>query len=156
MKSKIKNYKSNEIEETFNQEEIFFFFHAENLKLREYIKIERKLVQNEFKIHRIKNNLLKTKNIINATSIIYSTVSTGYIEHSSLSFNDYLTKIFRFRKNLIFVSIIYDDKLYLPTGVINLGEDSIDLNMISSLINEYKKFILVPSIKLNISEEGLC
>jgi hypothetical protein len=157
MKSKIKDYKSNEIEKTFDQKKIFFFFHAGNLKSRDYIKIEQKLNQNNFEIHRIKNNLLKTKNIINATSLIYSTISTGYIESFNVSFADYLTKLFKFRKDLIFISIIYNNKLYLPAEVISINESSTHLNIILCLLNPYKKFMLVPlHEELNAAKEDLC
>jgi hypothetical protein len=140
MKSNIKNYKSTKIKETFDKKNIYFFFHAENLRRRGYIKIEQILVQNNFKIHRIKNNLLKKRNIINAIPLIYSTVAIGYIKDFNVSFIDYLTGIFKFHKDLTFISIVYDNKLYLPKRKVDLLENPFYLYIIFVLIYYAENF----------------
>jgi hypothetical protein len=142
MKLEVKNYKSNKIKQIFDKKKIFFFFQTENLKSRDFIKIEQKLIQDNFKIHKIKNNLLKTKSIINAVTIIYSNISTAYIDNFNISLAHYLTKVFKFDEDLIFVSIIYGNKLYLPKEILNLTENSVHCVLIMFITSQYKKLVL--------------
>jgi hypothetical protein len=143
MKSKIKNYKSTKVRNTFYKKKISFFFHAGNLKSRDYIKIEQKLIQNKFKIHTAKNNLVKTENIINAAPIIYSTISTGCTDNFKSSFTLYLTRLFKFHHDLIFVSLIYDNKLYLPREFMCSTENSAYLDLILFFTGLHSKCMLV-------------
>lgn len=149
MKLIIKNYNSNKIKKTFQKEKIYFFFHVENIKLRNWIKIERKLVEENFKIYRIKNNLLKKKKIINALPVIYSTVLVGYIDNPHILFSNYLTTIFKFYNDLVFLSIIYNNKIYFSKEIKNVCTNSIYSQLLSLLLDPSKRTSFIGKLVLD-------
>lgn len=106
-------------------------------------------MEENFKIYRIKNNLLKKKKIINALPVIYSTVLVGYIDNPHILFSNYLTTIFKFYNDLVFLSIIYNNKIYFSKEIKNVCTNSIYSQLLSLLLDPSKRTSFIGKLVLD-------
>ena len=125
MKLELNSYKYNKIRTILKKKSFFFFFHINNLTLKDFKELKKQLKKTNLKCYKISNNILiknmnnsKFKNLI---PLVNGPIIIIYFKSSTpMTKNLLLTQILKIHSSLQFLCLKINGKIYTLKQIKNL------------------------------------